>query len=125
MKVVEGLLYAEDHEWVKVEGNVATIGLSDFAQHELGDIVFLELPEVDDELAAGDVFGVVESVKAASDSFTPVSGKVIEVNEDLLDAPEGVNSDAFGSWMYKIELSNKEELDGLMDSTKYTEFCSK
>lgn len=125
MKVVEGLLYAEDHEWVKVDGNIATIGLSDFAQHELGDIVFLELPEVDDEISAGDVFGVVESVKAASDSYSPVSGTVIEVNEELLDAPENVNTDPYGSWMFKVELSNKDELDNLMNAKKYEEFCSK
>lgn len=124
MKVVKGLLYAEDHEWVKVDGDVATIGISDFAQHEMGDIVYIELPEVDDELAAGDVFGVIESVKAASDSFIPVSGTVIEVNEELVDAPETVNSAPFESWMFKVKLSDASELEKLMDSDAYEKFCS-
>ncbi|MGB3367533.1 MAG: glycine cleavage system protein GcvH [Acidaminobacteraceae bacterium] len=125
MKIVEGLLYAEDHEWVKVDGDIATIGITDFAQHEMGDIVYIELPEVDDELAAGDVFGVIESVKAASDSFIPVSGTVLEVNEELVDAPESVNSAPFESWMFKVKLSDASELEKLMDSKAYEVFCSK
>jgi glycine cleavage system H protein len=125
MKIVEGLLYAEDHEWVKVDGDVATIGITDFAQHEMGDIVYIELPEADDELAAGDVFGVIESVKAASDSFIPVSGTVLEVNEELVDAPESVNSAPFESWMFKVKLSDASELEKLMDSKAYEVFCSK
>lgn len=125
MKIVEGLLYAEDHEWVKVDGDVATIGVTDFAQHEMGEIVYIELPEVDDELDAGDVFGVIESVKAASDSFIPVSGTVVEVNEELVDSPEGVNSAPFESWMFKVKLSDASELEKLMDSAAYAEFCSK
>ena len=125
MKIVEGLLYAEDHEWIKVEGDVATIGVTDFAQHEMGEIVYIELPEVDDELAAGDVFGVIESVKAASDSFIPVSGTVVEVNEDLVDSPEGVNNAPFESWMFKVKLSDASELEKLMDSAAYEAFCSK
>jgi glycine cleavage system H protein len=125
MKIVEGLLYAEDHEWVKVDGDIATIGVTDFAQHEMGDIVYIELPEVDDELEAGDVFGVIESVKAASDSFIPVSGTVLEVNEELVDAPEGVNSAPFESWMFKVKLSDASELEKLMDAKAYEVFCSK
>lgn len=125
MKIVEGLLYAEDHEWVKVDGDVATIGVTDFAQHEMGDIVYIELPEVDDELEAGDVFGVIESVKAASDSFIPVSGTVVEVNEDLVDAPEAVNGAPYESWMFKVKLSDASELEKLMDAKAYEEFCSK
>ena len=125
MKIVEGLLYAEDHEWVKVDGDIATIGVTDFAQHEMGDIVYIELPEVDDELEAGDVFGVIESVKAASDSFIPVSGTVLEVNEELVDAPEGVNGAPFESWMFKVKLSDASELEKLMDAKAYEVFCSK
>ncbi|OPL08802.1 MAG: glycine cleavage system protein H [delta proteobacterium ML8_F1] len=125
MKVLEGLLYSEDHEWVKVEGNVATIGISDFAQHQLGDIVFVELPEVDAEIEKGDVFGVIESVKAASDSFLPVGGKVIEVNEALEDEPELINQDAYENWIVKVELMDESDLDGLMSPAEYEEFCNK
>lgn len=124
MKIVKGLFYSEDHEWIKVDGDIATIGVSDFAQHELGDIVYIELPEVDDELEAGDVFGVIESVKAASDSYCPVSGTVVEVNEELVDSPESVNSDPYGSWMFKVKLNDTSEVNNLMDSDKYEEFCS-
>lgn len=123
MNLVEGLLYTEDHEWIKVEGKNAKIGITDHAQHELGDIVYVELPEVDDEIAKGDVFGVIESVKAASDSFTPLSGKIIAINEDLEDAPESVNADAYSAWMFEIELSDTSELEGLMDATAYKAFC--
>jgi len=122
-KIVEGLLYTEDHEWVKVEGNKAKIGVTDHAQHELGDIVYVELPEEDDELAKGDVFGVVESVKAASDSFTPLSGTVTAVNENLEDAPESVNATPYEAWMFELELSDTSELDGLMDAAAYKAFC--
>ena len=123
MKVLEGLFYTEDHEWVKVDGNKAKIGITDHAQHELGDIVYVELPEEDDELSKGDVFGVVESVKAASDSFTPLSGTVLAVNEDLEDAPESVNADPYGAWMFEIEMSDSSELDELMDAEAYKAFC--
>lgn len=123
MKVVEGLFYTEDHEWVKVEGKKATIGITDHAQHELGDIVYVELPEEDDELSKGDVFGVVESVKAASDSFTPLSGTVVAINEDLEDAPESVNENPYDAWMFAIEMSDTSELDGLMDAEAYKAFC--
>jgi glycine cleavage system H protein len=125
MKVMEGLLYSEDHEWVKVEGKVATIGISDFAQHQLGDIVFVELPEVADEIAKGDVFGVIESVKAASDSYLPVGGKVVEVNSALEDEPELINQDAYENWIVKIEMEDEGDLSGLMSPEAYEEFCSK
>ena len=123
-KIVEGLLYSEDHEWIKVEGNVATIGVTDHAQDQLGEIVYVELPEVDDEFSAGDAFGVIESVKAASDSFLPVSGKIIEVNEALDDEPGLVNEDAYANWIVKVELSDTSELDSLMDAAKYEAFCA-
>ena len=122
-KIITDLLYTEDHEWVKVDGNKAKIGITDHAQHELGDIVYVELPEEDDELAKGDVFGVIESVKAASDSFTPLSGTVTGINEDLEDAPESVNADPYGAWMFELELSDTSELDGLMDAAAYEKFC--
>ncbi len=125
MKVEKGLYYSEDHEWVRVEGNVAYIGISDYAQHELGDIVFVELPDEDDEFDQGDALGAIESVKAASDVLTPVSGKVTAVNEDLEDAPEKVNEDAFDAWIVKIELSDKAELESLMDSDAYEAFIDK
>ena len=125
MKTVAGLLYSQDHEWVKVEGNEAYIGITDFAQHALGEIVFVELPEVDDEIAQGDAFSVVESVKAASDAYSPVSGKVLEVNEELDGAPELLNEDAFANWIIKVELTNPSELEGLLSDKEYAEFCEK
>lgn len=123
-KIVDGLLYSEDHEWVKVEGNVATIGITDLAQDQLGEIVYVELPDVDDELESGDAFGVIESVKAASDSFMPVSGKIVEVNENLDDEPDSLNSDPYANWIIKVELSDESQLDGLMDAKKYEEFSA-
>lgn len=124
-KVIEGYLYSEDHEFVKVEGDEAYVGISDFAQDSLGNIVYVDMPEVDDEVSAGEDFGAVESVKAASDLISPVSGKVIEVNEALEDQPELINKDAFGNWIIKVELSDKSELDNLMDAKAYEEFCAK
>ena len=124
-KVIEGLYYSESHEFVKVEGNIASIGITDYAQQALGNIVYVDLPEVDDEIEAGDDFGAVESVKAASDLSTPVSGKVVEVNEALEDTPEMINQDAFGAWIIKVELSDTSELDNLMDAKKYEVFCNK
>lgn len=118
-KIVEGLYYSEDHEWVKVDGDVATIGLSDYAQDHLGDIVYIELPEVDDELDTEDPFTAVESVKAAADMYSPVSGKVVEVNEELEDAPESINADPYENWIVKVEMSNKAELEELMSSEEY------
>jgi len=122
MKILEGLFYSNDHEWVKVEGNVATIGITDFAQSQLGDIVFIELPELEDEFSANDAIGAIESVKAASDVLTPLSGKITAVNEDLEDAPESVNETPFESWVFKIEIADKSELESLMDSASYKKF---
>ena len=118
-KVIEGLYYSESHEYVKVEGNIGYIGITDYAQHALGNVVYVDLPDVDDEVTAGEEFGAVESVKAASDIISPVSGTIIEVNEALDDEPELLNKDAFGNWIIKVELSDKSELDGLMDAAAY------
>ena len=123
-KTVEGLYYSESHEWVKVEGNVALVGITDFAQHSMGDLSYVDMPEVDDEFEKGEEFGAVESVKAASDLFSPVSGKVIEVNEALEDAPELLNEDAFGNWIMKVEMSDPSELDTLMDAFAYEAMCA-
>ncbi|PTH42018.1 glycine cleavage system protein GcvH [Staphylococcus agnetis] len=122
MAVPSELKYSKEHEWVKVEGNVATVGITDFAQNELGDIVFVELPEVDDEVSEGETFGSVESVKTVSELYSPVSGRIIEVNEDLEDEPEAVNESPYEkAWMVKVELSDESELDALMDAQGYQE----
>ena len=118
-KILEGLKYSESHEWVKVEGGIAVIGVSDFAQKEMGDITYVDMPAVDDELAAGEEFGALESVKAASDLYSPVSGTVVEVNEALEDAPEAINEDAYASWIIKVEMSDPSELDKLLDAAAY------
>ncbi len=121
-KVLEGLYYSESHEYVRVEGGFGYVGITDYAQHELGNVVYVDMPEVDDEVTAGEEFGAVESVKAASDLNSPVSGTVVEVNEALEDTPELINQDAFGNWIIKVELSDKSELDALMDAKAYEEF---
>lgn len=123
-QVKDDRLYAESHEWVKVDGDIATIGISDYAQHALGDIVYVDLPEVGDEFAAGDVFGAVESVKAASDLICPVSGEVVEINEELEDAPEKLNADAFDTWIMKVKMVDPGELNAVMDAAKYAELCA-
>ena len=123
-KTVEGLYYSESHEWVKVEGNVAIVGITDFAQHAMGDLSYVDMPEVDDEFEAGEEFGAVESVKAASDLFCPVSGTVVEVNEALEDAPELLNEDAFANWILKVEMSDPTELGNLMDAAAYEAMCA-
>ena len=123
-KTVEGLYYSESHEWVKVEGDVAIIGITDFAQHAMGDLSYVDMPEVDDELEAGEEFGAVESVKAASDLFCPVSGTVVEINEALEDAPELLNEDAFANWIMKVEMNDTSELEGLMDAAAYEAMCA-
>ena len=115
-KVIEGLYYAESHEYVKVEGEFGYIGITDYAQNALGNIVYVDMPDTDDEVEAGEDFGAVESVKAASDLTSPVSGTVVEVNEALEDTPEIINQDAFANWIIKVELSDKTELDKLMDA---------
>ncbi len=120
---LEGLYYSESHEYVKVEGDFGYIGISDYAQNALGNVVYVDMPEVDDEVSAGEEFGAVESVKAASDLNSPVSGTVVEVNEALEDTPELINQNAFENWIIKVELSDKSELDNLMDAKAYEEFC--
>ncbi len=115
--------YTEDHEWIKVEGNIGTVGITDYAQKQLGDIVYVELPEVDDEFEKGDEVATVESVKAASPVIIPVSGKIVEINEELEDSPELVNQDPHGKgWFFKVELSNLSELDDLMTAEQYEEY---
>lgn len=125
METKSGLLYSKDHEWVRVEGEKAYVGITDYAQHALGEIVYVELPTVGDELNAGDVFSVIESVKAASDSYLPVAGKVLEVNEALSDSPQLVNEDPYGSWIVVVEITDKAGLDELMNEQEYREFCDK
>lgn len=122
-KVLEGLRYAESHEWVKVEGDIAVIGISDYAQHSMGDLSYVDMPSVDDELTAGEEFGAVESVKAASDLYSPVSGKVIEVNEALEDQPELLNEDPYGNWIIKVQMSDPSEVDKLLDAESYKKIC--
>lgn len=115
--------FTDQHEWVRLDGDIATIGISDYAQEQLGDVVFVELPEVGKELAAGDEAAVVESVKAASEVYTPVTGEVIDVNTDLEATPAGVNEDALGDgWFIKLRISDPSELDKLMDEAAYAEF---
>jgi glycine cleavage system H protein len=119
-------LHTTAHEYCKVDGNVGTVGITDFAQSALGDIVFVELPEVGEEFDKGDSFGSVESVKAASDVYAPVTGKIVEINENLSDEPGLVNQDAEGdAWFVKIEMSDKSDLEGLMDAAAYKEHCDK
>lgn len=123
-KVIEGLYYSESHEYVRVEGNTGFIGITDYAQNALGNVVYVDMPDVDDEITAGEDFGAVESVKAASDLLSPVSGTVLEVNEALEDQPELINQDAFENWIIKVELSDTGDLDQLMDAKAYEAFCN-
>ena len=124
-KVIEGLYYSESHEFVRVEGDFGFVGITDYAQNALGNVVYVDMPEVDDEVEAGEEFGAVESVKAASDLISPVSGKVVEVNEALEDQPELINQDAYENWIIKVELFDKSDLDNLMDAKAYEKFCNK
>ena len=124
-KVLEGLRYSESHEWVKVEGDIAVIGVSDFAQSEMGDITYVDVPDVDDELEQGEEFGALESVKASSDLYCPVSGTVVEVNDELVDSPEKVNEDAFGAWIIKVCMSDPGQTDSLMDAAAYKAMTEK
>lgn len=123
-KVIEGLYYSESHEYVKVEGEYGYIGITDYAQNALGNVVYVDMPEVDDEIEADSDFGAVESVKAASDLISPVSGTVVEVNEALEDYPELINKDAFENWIIKVKLSDTAELESLMDAAAYEKFCA-
>lgn len=122
-KTIEGLFYSESHEWVKVDGETAIIGISDHAQQAMGNIVYVDMPEEEDEVTANEDFGVVESVKAASDLISPVSGVVVEVNEALADAPELLNKDAYENWIIKVKMDDPEELKNLMDAAAYEKFC--
>ena len=124
-EVRDGLYYSKEHEWIKVEGDVGIVGITDHAQSELGEIVFVELPGVGTEVSAGDSVATVESVKSASDIYTPVSGKIVEVNEKLSDDPSLINNSPYDEgWIFKIELSNKDELNDLMDAKAYSEYTA-
>ena len=120
-EVKEGLLYSESHEWVKVEGNIAVIGVSDFAQAEMGDITYVDLPSEGDDYDQGEDFGALESVKASSDLYAPVSGNVVEVNNSLEETPEKINEDPYGAWIIKMEMTKPSELDSLMAPEVYAE----
>lgn len=122
MNIPENLKYTKDHEWIKVDGNIALVGITDYAQNELGDIVFIEVDTVDEELDKEETFGTIEAVKTVSDMFMPISGKIIEFNEELEDSPELVNSDPYGKgWIIKLEISNPDELNDLLDASAYKE----
>ncbi len=125
MRVEKGFLYTEDHEWIKVDGDVAYVGITDYAQEHLGDIVYVELPEVGDEIDKASAFASVESVKTAADVNMPAGGTVEEVNEELNDSPELLNADAYANWMIKITLSDSSELEDLMSPEAYEEFIAK
>ena len=123
--IPENLHYSKDHEWVKVENGVATIGITDYAQHSLGDVVYVELPSVGDKFEAHEAFGSVESVKAVSEVFTPIAGEVIEANDGLNDTPEAVNNDAYGdAWMIKVKMDNPLEADAMLSAEEYEEYLS-
>lgn len=122
-KVIEGLFYSESHEYVKIEGEYGYVGITDFAQGQLGNVVYVDMPEVDDEVTAGEEFGAVESVKAASDLISPVSGTVVEINEALEDEPELINKDAFANWIMKVKLSDPGETSALLDAAGYEAIC--
>ena len=122
-KVIEGLYYSESHEYVKIEGDFAYVGITDYAQNALGNVVYVDLPEVDDEVEADEDFGAVESVKAASDLISPVTGTVVDVNEALEDKPELLNENPFENWIIKVKLSDTAEIDNLIDAQSYEDFC--
>ena len=124
-KLIEGLKYSETHEWVKVEGDIATVGVTDFAQSEMGDITYVDMPEVDDEVSKDEEFGALESVKASSDLVCTVSGTVVENNAALEDAPELINQDPYENWIIKVKMSDPSELDALMDAAAYKAMIEK
>lgn len=125
MNIPSELKYTKDHEWIRVDGDLATVGITDYAQGELGDVVYVELPEEGTEVSMNETFGSIEAVKAVADIFSPVSGEIVEVNEAILDAPEKVNQDAYGSgWMVKIKLTDPDELSQLMDAAAYQKHIS-
>ena len=121
--VIEGLYYSESHEFVRIEGEYAYVGITDYAQHQLGNVVYVDMPDVDDEVAQGEEFGAVESVKAASDLISPVTGTVVEVNEELADNPQLINEDAFSNWIIKVKVDDTEELKNLLDAKGYEAIC--
>ncbi len=123
MKIKENIRYAESHEWVSLDGEIATVGITDYAQHALGDIVYVDMPEVGDEVTTGEEFGAVESVKAASDLYSPVSGEVVEINEALEDEPGLINQDAFENWIMKVKVSDPSEVEALLDAEAYAKIC--
>ncbi len=123
MTIKDNLRYAESHEWVSLDGEIATVGITDYAQHALGDIVYVDMPEVGDEVTAGEEFGAVESVKAASDLYSPVSGEVVEINEALEDEPGLINQDAFANWIMKVKVSDPSEVEALLDAEAYAKIC--
>lgn len=125
MNIIKGLKYSKSHEWVKVDGELAYIGITDHAQSSLGDIVFVELPELNKKLTAGGTLGVIESVKSASDVYSPVSGTVVSVNEGLSESPEKINEEPYESWFVAVRITNLSELDNLMDENEYEKFCLK
>ncbi|MGI8788402.1 MAG: glycine cleavage system protein GcvH [Pyrinomonadaceae bacterium] len=123
--IKENLHYSKDHEWVAVDGDVATVGITDYAQHSLGDVVYIELPKVGDNLESHEAFGSVESVKAVSEVFTPIAGEVVEVNDDLNDTPEAVNGDPYGAaWMIKIKMKNHGDTDAMLNAAEYEEYLA-
>lgn len=122
-KIIEGLYYSESHEYVRVEGEFGYVGITDYAQSQLGNVVYVDMPAEEDEVTAGEEFGAVESVKAASDLFSPVSGEVVEVNSALEDEPELINQDAFSNWIMKVRLSDPSELEKLLDAEAYAKIC--
>jgi len=122
-KVIEGLYYSKEHEWVKVDGENAIIGITDYAQNSLGEIVYVEVPELEEEVEAGEAFTEVESVKAASEIYSPLSGEIVEVNEELEDSPQNLNETPYESSIVVIKMSDKSELENLMSASEYKEFC--
>jgi glycine cleavage system H protein len=122
-KIIDELLYSESHEWVKVDGNIAIIGVSDFAQEEMGDITYVDVPAEGDSVSRDEDFGALESVKASSELYSPVSGEVVAVNEELEDKPELINEDPYGAWIIKVEMSDKSELDTLLNAAAYAEIA--
>ena len=123
-KILDELLYSESHEWVKVDGNIAIIGVSDFAQAEMGDITYVDVPAEGDTVTKVEDFGALESVKASSELYSPVSGEVVAVNEELEDKPELINEDPYGAWIIKVEMSDKSELEGLLNAAAYAEIAN-
>lgn len=122
MKVMDNLYYTKDHEWLKIEGEFGYVGIADYAQDQLGSIVFVELPEEDDEIEAGEAFGAIESVKAATDIYAPVDGTVVECNYDLEDEPELINEDCYKNWIIKIKIDDESQKDDLMNADEYKEY---